>query len=239
VDNESLRNAPELSLNLLPDCNVVAFLFRPTPTFELEMAHSVPIVGSIVERKSTSSISRPSTLTSSRTGFPAVQHRSKSAFARNREEKQSRQRVAPSSEISSLRDAPPVVHSLNDKSRFQPRNVAEPEDDWRDRISKENEERVAEMDDDERVEERRQVLERFGTNIRDVLKRARLAREQQKLSWNPPEPLFISQGFFDFLLRWTCSSDSYNAIDEIPISTEERKPVERGGFFFFVISWCI
>jgi hypothetical protein len=74
------------------------------------------------------------------------------------------------------------------------RGVADPEDDWRDRISKENEERVAAMDDAEREEERRQILERFGTNIGDVLKRARLAREQQKQSGKPPEPLHISQG---------------------------------------------
>ena len=79
---------------------------------------------------------------------------------------------------------------MNDISRSQERNVSDPEVDWRDRISKENEEIVASMDDAEREEERRQILERFGTNIGDVLKRARLAREQQKQL----DPLRINQG---------------------------------------------
>lgn len=148
------------------------------------MTHSTPIVGSIVERKPTSSVSRPSTSPLSRTGFPTVQHRSKSAFARNREGKQG---ITP---LSDLRDVPPVVSSMNDISRSQERNVSDPEVDWRDRISKENEEIVASMDDAEREEERRQILERFGTNIGDVLKRARLAREQQKQL----DPLRINQG---------------------------------------------
>jgi hypothetical protein len=151
----------------------------------------LPIIGSIVERKPTSSISRPSTSASTKTGFPPVQHRSKSAFARNREEKQSRQRITPSSR---LRDVPLVVSSLNESSA-KARDLTEPDDDdWRHRISKENEERVAGMDDAEREEERRQILERFGTNIGNVLKRARLAREQQRQSGRPPEPLCISQG---------------------------------------------
>ena len=120
--------------------------------------------------------------TSNKTGFPAVEHRSKSAFARDREEKLTRLRH---SEPSSLRDTPPIVSFLNDKSRSEAVNVAEREDDWRDRISKENEERVAAMNDAEREEERHKILERFGTNIGDVLKRARLARERQKQSAKP------------------------------------------------------
>ena len=153
------------------------------------MIHSTPIVGAIVERKTTSSISRPSTSTSSRTGFPVVQHRSKSAFARNREEKRSRQRITPP---SGLLDVPSIVHSLNDQSNSQTRDVAEPET-WRDKISKENEKRVAGMDDAEREEERRQILERFGTNIGDVLKRARLARERQRQG-KTHDPFHINQG---------------------------------------------
>ena len=134
------------------------------------------MLGSVVERKPTSSLSRPSTVNSNRTGFPSVQHRSKSAFARNRGEKQN------NSDRS-------VTQSLNETSTLPAL------DDWRDRISKENEERVASMDNDERQDEKRQILERFGANIGDVLKRARLAREQRKQSEKQPEPLNVSQGF--------------------------------------------
>jgi len=85
-------------------------------------------------------------------------------------------------------------------------NVAEPEDAWRDRVSKENEERVAAMDDAEREEEIRQILERFGSNIGDVLKRAKLAREQQIQSGEPSDHLCFTQGIHSSQIRWTCYS---------------------------------
>lgn len=133
------------------------------------------MLGSVVERKPTSSLSRPSTATSNKTGFPSVQHRSKSAFARNRGEEQN--------------NSERVTRSLNEASTLPAG------DDWRDRMSKENEERVASMDNDEREDEKRQILDRFGANIGDVLKRARLVREHRKQSEKQPEPLNVSQGF--------------------------------------------
>jgi hypothetical protein len=120
------------------------------------MAHKSAIIGSVVERKPTSSFSTPKAAVT-KTGFPTVQHISKSAFARNRDD---------------LRR--PVSRPVHPAS-------SEPAD-WRHQISKENEERVADMTEEQREEEIRQIQERFGTSIGDVLKRARLARETRSVT---------------------------------------------------------
>ncbi len=148
----------------------------------------MPIVGSIVERKPTSSV-RPVSTTSLDTGFPTVQHRSKSAFARNREEK--RNAVARNN-LARLNHAPIVIPSVSDLLDV-PSSI-DANTDWRDQVSKENEERVARMDDTEREEEKLQILERFGANIGDVLKRARLARGRQKQTGKPSGPVNLTSG---------------------------------------------
>ena len=50
-------------------------------------------------------------------------------------------------------------------------------DDWRARMSEENEKRVGAMTEEEREHERREIEERYGKNIGDVLRRVRMARE--------------------------------------------------------------
>ncbi|KAF8817072.1 hypothetical protein BYT27DRAFT_7204880 [Phlegmacium glaucopus] len=127
------------------------------------MAHKSAIVGSVVERKPTSSFSTPNAVVSGKTGFPAVQHRSKSAFTRNREELRK-------STVSRPKDVPIILPTNGHPASAEPA-------DWRQQISKENEERVAAMTEEQREEEIRQIVERFGANVGDVLKRARLARE--------------------------------------------------------------
>ena len=47
---------------------------------------------------------------------------------------------------------------------------------------KKKEERVADMTEEQREEEIQQILERFGTSVGDVLKRARLARESKSVT---------------------------------------------------------
>ena len=47
---------------------------------------------------------------------------------------------------------------------------------------KEKEERVADMTEEEREDEIQQILERFGSSVGDVLKRARLARETKSVT---------------------------------------------------------
>jgi RNA polymerase II-associated protein 1 len=105
-------------------------------------------------------------LNESATGFPRAQHRSKSLFARKRGTQQ--QSVIPSHAA-----IPPVVQRV-------PRTQEEEEpdtDDWRVRMSEENERAVAAMTEEKREQERRQIRESFGKNIGDVLRKARMARE--------------------------------------------------------------
>jgi hypothetical protein len=66
---------------------------------------------------------------------------------------------------------------------------------WREQMSAENEMRVANMTEEERETERREILERFGTGVGSVLKHARLARERSSAKdfWSnhkqrPPPP---------------------------------------------------
>jgi RNA polymerase II-associated protein 1 len=95
------------------------------------MAPKSSIISSVVERKPTSSFSTPKLAVSGKTGFPTAQHRSKSAFARNRDDLRK-------SAVSRPKDVH-VAQSTN----VHPA-VTEPTD-WREQISKENEERVADM----------------------------------------------------------------------------------------------
>jgi hypothetical protein len=138
------------------------------------MTHKSAIVGSVVERKPTSSFSTPKAAVSGNTGFPAVQHRSKSAFARNRDDL--RRSVSRPKDVPTV--LPTNVHPVSTELA-----------DWRQQISKENEERVAGMTDEQRDEEIQQILERFGSSVGDVLKRALLARETKSVTGEPPETI--------------------------------------------------
>lgn len=55
-------------------------------------------------------------------------------------------------------------------------------------MSKDNAERVAAMTDEEREDARRQIVERFGANVGEILKRASLARTKQQQKKVPPAP---------------------------------------------------
>lgn len=126
----------------------------------------MPIVGSIVERKPASS-SQHKPIGSSASGFPSVQHRSKSAFARTREDLRkasfSRSQGVPKVAVTLASPPPPLPSSDGDG--------------WREQISRENEERVANMTEEEREQERQEILERFGANVGDILRKAQKARE--------------------------------------------------------------
>ncbi|KAI0251103.1 hypothetical protein BJV78DRAFT_509089 [Lactifluus subvellereus] len=96
-----------------------------------------PLVGSIFERKPSSSASALSTpiATGSKTGFPTAQHRSKSAFARSREAQQQ------SAVVSSRVIEPPVVQPSLKKQGLTPSE--EPDaGNWRVQMSEENEGRL-------------------------------------------------------------------------------------------------
>lgn len=126
------------------------------------------LVGSVVERKTGASSSPSAAKFSaipSKTGFPAVQHRSKSAFAKGRDELRK-------SGPSRSGHVPIVLPSSQPK---QPPDL----DDWRNQISEENERKVEEMSEEEREKERREIIERFGPGVGDILKRVRENRHRQ------------------------------------------------------------
>jgi hypothetical protein len=52
-------------------------------------------------------------------------------------------------------------------------------DEWREEMSHQNQERVDAMTDEEREEERREIIARFGDRVGDLLKRVKQARSRE------------------------------------------------------------
>ena len=141
------------------------------------------LVGSIIERKSVASpILPPALRPNAINGFPTVQHRSKSAFQRARED----QKKSTGSERLSK---PPVIASPRAVEKSPAREDDEDEhpgsrviaaatEDWRRQMEEENKRRVEAMTEEEREAEKKEILERFGPNIVDILRKAREARER-------------------------------------------------------------
>ena len=142
--------------------------------------HAKPLLGSIFEREPRSSASPPSPSKSVGTnrGFPVAQHRSKSVFARSREAQQ--QLGAHTLRVTE----PPVVQPTPIIQKYVSSEGFEG-DGWRTQMSEENERRVASMTQQEREEAQREIEEKFGKNIADVLKRAKIAREADKGQTKP------------------------------------------------------
>jgi hypothetical protein len=193
--------------------------------------HSKSLVGSVFERKPGPSAPAPPVpqANGSKTGFPTAQHRSKSVFARNREARQQ-----PATPLS--REAvPPVVQQASRTNDLLPSEELDA-DNWRMQMSEENERRVASMTEEEREQERRDIEERFGKNVGDVLRRARMAREshgKQKivagslegdLAQSQPEDNggiaipSTSPGSFQFKY-YMCGTDTPKAMRIVPTGT--------------------
>lgn len=131
------------------------------------------LIGSVFERKASTAPTAPSprfTHTPG-SGFPAVHHRSKSAFARAREEEKSSGNARPTT-VPSVLPTRPAEQSLS-------RDLAPANDDAiRRQISEENERRVANMSEDEREQERREIIDQLGNGVGDLLERVRAARSR-------------------------------------------------------------
>ncbi len=137
------------------------------------------------ERNTSGPAVPPKPTSASSHGFPAVQHRSKSAFARSREDAQK-----PKS-MSITRETRPQVPSVVTSARLNGEKSEKPTPvNWRAQMSKENEARVANMTDEEREAEKREILERFGAGIGDILKRARGTQEPGAVKdrWSTQKP---------------------------------------------------
>ena len=136
-------------------------------------AKNVQLVGSVLERTpgSTSSSFRSP---APKTGFPPVQHRTKSAFARSRDlSNQSIPNVGRPIQ-------PPVVTSELPRLSNVPPPSASDESKWREDVSRENEKILANLSPEERELERQAILERFGPDVGAILQRAKRNREMRR-----------------------------------------------------------
>ncbi|KAJ7139403.1 hypothetical protein C8R44DRAFT_764386 [Mycena epipterygia] len=175
---------------------------------------SIPLVGSVFERTISSKPFSSFTPSPSNTGFPQVLHRSKkSAFARARESQ------------STTRDQVPIV--VPSKLDSPPKPLDEDPDDWRAQMSRDNELRVSAMTAEEREEEQREILEKFGPGIGDILKKVREARAKAAV-----EPRFANKNSFTALASEPLNHDTDindDALEEVPLdsSPRSRSPVPR------------
>ncbi|KAK0449498.1 hypothetical protein EV421DRAFT_1889226 [Armillaria borealis] len=190
-----------------------------------ERTNGTSLVGSVFERPPSLALHRPPQLsTSGKTGFPAAQHRSKSAFARRRDEERKTDNTRP-------RGVPTVV-PIPKVQPFTP-NVPKREEesvaDWREEISRQNQLQVQNMSAEERERERNEIYERFGADIGGILKRAREARERQaekdpeEMKRKRPEGTPITglpEGMF-----FVCLSKFLLTAFSVPITSE--KPASR------------
>ncbi|KAG0695867.1 hypothetical protein DFH29DRAFT_247350 [Suillus ampliporus] len=131
------------------------------------------LVGSVFERKTSTAqgVPSPRFANTPGSGFPAVQHRSKSAFARAREEEKSNGNVRPAT-------VPLVLPAEQPRPRDLSVDLPAADDVMRLQISEENEHRVASMTEEEREQERREVVEQLGSGVSDLLQRVRAARSR-------------------------------------------------------------
>ena len=119
------------------------------------------LIGSVVERRTSTWGNPPKPSAQTNLGFPSAQHRSQSAFARNKEKQRNRG-------TARLRDVPNIV-SAPLQVPGQEANL----DNWREQMREENQRRVEAMTEEEREEEKKQLYERFGPEIGSILKRAK------------------------------------------------------------------
>ncbi|KAG8936484.1 hypothetical protein FRC02_001902 [Tulasnella sp. 418] len=140
---------------------------------------STPLIGSVVERNPSNakfSFKSQSTPDPS-TGFPPVQHRSKSAFARAREAARketatSRHQQVPQPDSISRN----IATESHSDGNAEVQNV-DNDQSWRKQMSDENARRVENMSQAEREEERAELLERLGPGAMELLKKIKERRE--------------------------------------------------------------
>ncbi|KAK4687310.1 RNA polymerase II-associated protein 1, partial [Tremellales sp. Uapishka_1] len=131
------------------------------------------LVRDIVERSSgSSSQPLPPQPSSSSSGFPTVQHRSLrpkpvSAFARAKKEEETRKAGGRVLGEGRIVESIPVVQFAAGRNEVE---------EVRKSVEAENARRVEDMGEEERQEEARELKERFGVGVVDVLRRRREAR---------------------------------------------------------------
>ncbi|OCB91062.1 hypothetical protein A7U60_g1699 [Sanghuangporus baumii] len=144
------------------------------------------LVGSVVERSQSSSSSSRTVSSPSPSGFPVVQHRSKSAFARAREAK--RDGAKRVREVPLVRASGSLLSGMGDEEGdlvagdvsagpSKPSSSSgEHEEQWKMRMGRDNDRAVEAMSEEERERHVTEVLEQLGPNVGELLHKAREAR---------------------------------------------------------------
>ncbi|KAF8835931.1 hypothetical protein BDN67DRAFT_1015100 [Paxillus ammoniavirescens] len=140
-------------------------------------ANDRSLIGSVFERKTLSSPPLPSSRFTGTpgTGFPAVQHRSKSAFARAREEGKgnSGARLNDVPSVTPTQRPPPPLHLLDTNP------IPTDTEALQRQISEENERKIASMTEEEIEKEKQEILEQLGSGTGALLSRIREARQRK------------------------------------------------------------
>ncbi|KAL1748345.1 hypothetical protein HDZ31DRAFT_29689 [Schizophyllum fasciatum] len=159
------------------------------------------LVGNILERKpGAHNATAPQISPHARGGFPAVTHRSQSAFAR------SRLRNSKDIKLANGAPAPPAVQSTSAPKPSSPlrasslvsetvapapssplssasspstiRSTANGPVSWEEQMRRENEERIAGMTEEERAEGIQEVMSTFGPDVENLMRKIRENRER-------------------------------------------------------------
>ncbi|KAF6755856.1 cytoplasmic protein [Ephemerocybe angulata] len=188
------------------------------------------IIGSVFERKpgaSKKDFGAPRTTAGATpTGFPSVQHRSKSAFSRNREDSlrkgvgSSRSQAPPVPVSSAQRPLSAPLQAPPDQAPSSSSVMASDPEFFREQISRENEARIAGMTEDEIEDEKRQILERFGSRISGVLERAR--KNRMKKDTDGPRRANGASAPHPPPVDIEAAKQALQNLPEVPISPEER-----------------
>ncbi|KIY44070.1 hypothetical protein FISHEDRAFT_67762 [Fistulina hepatica ATCC 64428] len=157
-----------------------------------------PLIGNVFERKTTAQrFQQPPPASAARTGFPSAQHRTKSAFARARNARNK-------ASLNSRAVEPPEISNVAKDQRQDNLDISassEGRSIWQRQIGRENESRVASMSEEEREQERQELVERFGA---DLLQKVMLARQKRdaKPESKPWEEALRSPGKLGRKLRF-------------------------------------
>ncbi|KLO09399.1 hypothetical protein SCHPADRAFT_893154 [Schizopora paradoxa] len=167
---------------------------------------SPSLVGAVVERNAGSSSSRAFVGSATPTGFPSVQHRSKSAFARSRDTNRRATGSVPVVERSAVNKGvedvvvEKVQENLSGRSTgpTSTLSLAQPDvtppadgqdDEWRAQMSSENARMVEEMSEEERDKHRVEILDQLGPDVASLIRRARETRQTQSHNEDIAQPV--------------------------------------------------
>lgn len=192
VDPRLLRNTTLSQLQTLSSSTY-------TPSTRMS-THERPLVGSVVERTTprTSSVPSPRFTGTPGTGFPTAQHRFKSAFARARDEANSKGNVGGSRRIGmpSIVSNKPQTHPpvAPTSPVIDPKPIPTDADALRRQIHEENARAIARMSEADIEQEKRAVLEQLGDGTEQLLRRVQEARRRKEAKEKEAQAELEEQG---------------------------------------------